>query len=153
MDCRFKRFVGYIIYTLFILLIVYIIIIVLITGVVRTMHLTLEQQLNQPGVNVWDGNSNSGVFRPIYFDGTVTSKISRKSNELSCSTVATTVTWPLFPNIWGPCTLFKSCPKVSWWNISWEMDWPKRFNWLVSTFTWLNPSGFFWGGRTQGQSL
>ena len=36
------------------------------------MHLTLEQQLNQPGVNVWGGISSSGVLGPIFFDGTVT---------------------------------------------------------------------------------
>ena len=30
------------------------------------MHLTLEQQLNQPGVNVWDGISSSGVYGPFF---------------------------------------------------------------------------------------
>lgn len=38
----------------------------------ENMHLTLEQQLNQPGVTVWGGISSSGVLGPIFFDGTVT---------------------------------------------------------------------------------
>ena len=38
----------------------------------ENMHLTLEQQLNQPGVNAWGGISSSGVLGPIFFDGTVT---------------------------------------------------------------------------------
>uniref|UniRef100_A0A0L8I0P7 Transposase Tc1-like domain-containing protein n=1 Tax=Octopus bimaculoides TaxID=37653 RepID=A0A0L8I0P7_OCTBM len=33
----------------------------------ENMHLTLEQQLNQPGVNVWGGISSSGVYGPFSF--------------------------------------------------------------------------------------
>ena len=33
----------------------------------ENMHLTLEQQLNQPGVNVWGGISSSGVLGPFGF--------------------------------------------------------------------------------------
>ena len=32
----------------------------------ENMHLTLEQQLNQPGVNVWGGISSSGVYGPFF---------------------------------------------------------------------------------------
>ncbi|GFS72832.1 uncharacterized protein NPIL_3681 [Nephila pilipes] len=39
----------------------------------ESMHLTLEQQLSQPGVNVWGDISSSGVLGPFFFsDGTVT---------------------------------------------------------------------------------
>ena len=33
----------------------------------ENMHLILEQQLNQPGVNVWGGISSSGVYGPFFF--------------------------------------------------------------------------------------
>ena len=32
----------------------------------ENMRLTLEQQLNQPGVNVWSGISSSGVYGPFF---------------------------------------------------------------------------------------
>lgn len=37
------------------------------------MHLKLDQQINQPGVNVWSSVSSSGVLGSIFFfNGTVT---------------------------------------------------------------------------------
>ena len=38
----------------------------------ENMHLTLEQQLNQPDVNVWGGISSSGVYGPFFLDETMT---------------------------------------------------------------------------------
>lgn len=35
-------------------------------------HLTIETQLNQPGVTVWAGITSSGIVGPIFFEGTVT---------------------------------------------------------------------------------
>ena len=36
------------------------------------MHLTLEQQLNEPGVNVWGGISSSCIYGPFFLDKTMT---------------------------------------------------------------------------------
>ena len=38
----------------------------------KNPHRIIEKQLNQPGVTVWGGISSSGVFGPVFFDGTVT---------------------------------------------------------------------------------
>ena len=33
----------------------------------NNMHLTLEKQLNQPGINVWGTMSSSGVYGPFFW--------------------------------------------------------------------------------------
>ncbi|GAB1604759.1 hypothetical protein Ahia01_000757400 [Argonauta hians] len=38
----------------------------------ENMHLTLQQQLDQPGINVWRGISSSSVLGPYFFDGAIT---------------------------------------------------------------------------------
>ena len=43
----------------------------------------------------------------------------------------------------GPWILFMSNPRIPWWNISREIDWPKRSRSLASTFSRLNHNGVF----------
>jgi hypothetical protein len=38
----------------------------------KNPHLTIESQLNQPGVTTWGALSSEGVIGPVFFDGTVT---------------------------------------------------------------------------------
>ncbi len=35
-------------------------------------HVTIEKQLNQPGITVWAGLSSSGIVGPVFFQGNVT---------------------------------------------------------------------------------